>query len=425
MSLKSRLKYIKSNKTLVNGTLFSLYSFFGQGVSFVLLIILAHYIMPNEYGLLSLFSTVTSVLGLVFGLSSSGYVSVVFFNESRTEFNKDFTCIFIINIITVLIYFVALISAGPFISKLLSLPLDVLYLAGFIVLFNKLYQFQQDLHRLKEELKIFGVLSCSNAILNFLTAIFFVVYLNWSWIGRIYSLVTYSAIFAIISIIYLVKEKYFDLHDIKKRFVPILKWSLPLIPHLAANWIKQGLDRYIINDSYTSYDVGIFSFALNLTSVIITIGVAFNNSNSVTLYQILSSNTTNAQKRNEIDNSVKEFLYIYLFISCLVVAGGSILTPIIFPNYSMAVPYFIILGVYGFLQCVYFLYCNIFFYYKNTRELMYITFFSALLHLGLSLLLTKYSLYLTAIIYLVSIGVVDLLVIKLGRKMMLDKLTDK
>lgn len=49
-------------------------------------------------------------------------------------------------------------------------------------------------------------------------------------------------------------------------------WGIPLIPHLATSWIKQGGDRYIINYYYTLAEVGIFSFALNLSNIIDMIG---------------------------------------------------------------------------------------------------------------------------------------------------------
>lgn len=413
---------IKNNKTLLNGSLFSLYSFFGQGVSFVLLIILAKYIMPHEYGYLSLFTTLTTVLGLFFGFSSSGYLSIVYFKKTRQEFNKDFSSIVVLEVLTAAIYFLALLIFGKSLSHLLDLPLNILYMGGIIVFSNKLFGIQQNLYRLNENLKLYGILSCSNAIINFLSAIFFVVYLNLNWIGRIYSMVAYSIIFGVIALCFFIKENYFSFTDLRKRFYPILLWSMPLIPHLATNWIKQGLDRYIINYHYSTYEVGIFSFAMNLTSIILSVGVAFNNSNSVALFKLLSSDTPLDDKTKVLRKSTKEFLLIYVAISTIVILGGTILTPLVFPKYSLSVPYFIILGIYGFLQCIYLLYCNYFFYYKKTKSLMYITFWSSILHLSLSLIFTRYSLYCTAFIYLISMAIVDYFVFRSSKKMLMANL---
>ena len=311
---------------------------------------------------------------------------------------------------------------GQYLSNLLDLPLDILYMGGLIVFSNKFFGMQQNLYRLNENLKLYGILSCGNAILNFLSAIFFVVYLDLNWIGRIYSMVAYSIIFGIIAICFFIKEDYFNFTNLKNRFYPILLWSRPLIPHLATNWIKQGLDRYIINYHYSTYEVGIFSFAMNLTSIILSVGVAFNNSNSVALFKMLSTNESSENKRKALNRSTKEFLLIYVVISIMVILSGTLLTPLIFPKYSLSVPYFIILGIYGFLQCVYLLYCNYFFYYNRTKNLMYITFWSAIMHLVLSLLFTRYSLYCTAFIYLISMAIVDYFVFKSSKKMLMANL---
>ena len=86
------LRNIKSNKTLLKGGLFSLYSFVNKGFSFILLLILANYIVPAEYGYLSLFSTVVMVLGYFMALSSEGYMSVAFFHEGESGIKKTFSC---------------------------------------------------------------------------------------------------------------------------------------------------------------------------------------------------------------------------------------------------------------------------------------------------------------------------------------------
>ena len=48
------LNCLLGNKLLLKGALFSFFSFFNQGASFLLLIILANYIAPSDYGTLSL-----------------------------------------------------------------------------------------------------------------------------------------------------------------------------------------------------------------------------------------------------------------------------------------------------------------------------------------------------------------------------------
>ena len=70
----------------------------------------------------------------------------------------------------------------------------------------------------------------------------------------------------------------------------MLLWGIPLIPHLATSFVRQGCDRFIINNYYTIEDVGIFSLALNLSNVIAIFGSGFNQSNSINLQQYYTIN---------------------------------------------------------------------------------------------------------------------------------------
>ena len=79
--IKDYLKKLGESKTLLHGVLFSGFSFVNRGFIFLLLLILANFISPAEYGYLSLFSTVIMILGFFICLSSEGYMSVSYFQE--------------------------------------------------------------------------------------------------------------------------------------------------------------------------------------------------------------------------------------------------------------------------------------------------------------------------------------------------------
>lgn len=77
----NKIRNLSKNKVLLNGTLFSLFSFINRGFSFLLLLILANYILPKDYGYLSLFVTVSMVVGFFIALSTDGYLSVAFLKK--------------------------------------------------------------------------------------------------------------------------------------------------------------------------------------------------------------------------------------------------------------------------------------------------------------------------------------------------------
>ena len=127
---------------------------------------------------------------------------------------------------------------------------------------------------------------------------------------------------------------------------------------------------------------------------------------------------SNDEKLNILGHQIRTMLKIYTFVSVIISLGVTVLIPIILPTYHNSIKYFLILSLYGLGICVYFIYTNYLFYYKSTKQLMYVTFLSACLHLLLSLLLTRYSLFYTCISYVITQFIVVILIRHIALKLM-------
>lgn len=414
------IKKIRNNRLLLNGSLFALYSFFQRGTAFILLIILAKFISPADYGSMSLFNTVSSLFGYFIGLNTAGYVSVSYFanKNNRDEFRYDFTTIIITTFASIIFLCICIYPFSSSLSAIASITPAFLYLALFIASFQTFFQILLNYQRIQEKVIDYGIYSCSNSILTFLFVIIFVLYLKQGWHGYVYGQLITLTIITGLSIYLFYKWELFSLKGLSfKRFKEIASWGIPLIPHLGAIWIRQGMDRYIIDNHHSTADVGFFSFAINLVSVIVMVGMSFNNTFSVNIFNTLSSDISLKQKKQRLKRQSKKIMIIYIVSSVLIILGASIFIPIIMPNYKDSIQYFYILSLYGLSQCFYFLYCNYLFYYKRTKTLMYITFGSSILHLLLSLLLTPYSLFFTCCIYVFIQIIIVCFVRKIGLRL--------
>ena len=402
---------IKNNKTVIYGGLYSLYSFIGKGVSFVLMIILAKYILPAEYGHLSLFSTASTLLGFFMGFSSFGYMTISYFKKTKEEFKKDFSAIISLYLFTSVIFSIIVLMAGDFLANKSHLSVQLLWYIIIISLFDSFFFINQDLFRIKEKIVGYGIFSCGNALVNFVLSIVFVIFLQQSWLGRINAQVICTVFFGIVALCYFIKCDYFDFRLSWKRYKTILLWSLPIIPHLATNWIRQGCDRYIIDYHYSIYEVGVFSFALTLVSIFSMIGYAFNSTNSVSLYKLLSSKD-DPNVAYKISRLTKLTFWTYTGACVFLTVFFPILVVVFLPKYTSSLGYFFVLSFFGYLECLYFIYINYLFYYGKTKMIMSMTFGTSLLHLLLSLILTQYSLYYTAFIYILIDGILLFLIRK-------------
>lgn len=416
MHLKE-LKNIKDNKTLINGALFSIYAFIGRGIGFLILIVLANYIPPSDYGTLSLFNTVVMLMGFFVSFSTYGYAGISFFKETKEIFHRDFTVIFIYLLLSVILISIILLLSHSKISQIVGIESRLLWVALVVASLNVFFQLHTDYYRMREKVGRYGMMNVGNALLNALMTLVLVVYFAQGWMGRVNAQLFVTFIFGVFSLLYFVYYRFFDFHFSKDRMKLILIWGLPQIPHLATNWIRQGCDQYIINYNYSTNEVGLFSFALNLVSILTMIGMAFNSSNSVSIFKILADKNI-CEKRLLLQKNTRNIFYIYIVAAIVVCFMSFILVPIVLPKYVGSLQYFFILIMYGFMMCMYLLYCNYLFYYGYTKQLMYITFGSSLIHLCLSLLLTHFSLYFTAIIYVVSQSLCVCLVYRLSNKVL-------
>lgn len=401
---------IRNNRSILNGGLFAIYSFFSKGIAFLLVLILASFLTPDDFGRLSMFNTMVALFLIVVSFATNGYGSISYFNDTKEDFKNSISIILLYGVIS--LFVIALPIVFIIYVPVIDIPFSSYYCWYALLIAFCLFVFgiHQDYYRVQEKIRAYGVFNCGSAVANMILSIFLVVIVFHTWEGRMYAYLGCSVALCIISLILLNKDKLLVVPTNKKKWKEILFWGIPMIPHAASGWLKQGADQYIINSNYTVYEVGIFGFAMTLTNIIATIGSAFNSSHSVSVFKILSSDATD--KILALKKQTRLMLIVYIAASIVTVIASTVLVLLFYDKYRVSLPYFWILSISGLLQCVYFLYCNYLFYYSNTKQLMYITFTTSIIHLLLSLIFTRYSLFLTACIYVLSQMIMNAFVYK-------------
>ena len=374
------IQRILNNKNFRNGALFALFSFFNTGINFVIMMVMARFIKPDSYGQLSLFTTMVSLLSIFICLNTNGFIGVNFFSSSKETAMCCFT------------------SALEEVSGLTIVY--QFYAISFCAL-NVMNALLLDVWRLEEKVWRYGTFSVLLVICNLILTVLFVGFLRWDWQGRMYAQVITCAGFAVLAFYILTKKNYLRMVFPKKEdFVGAYRFGIPLIPHTTSFWLRQGLDRYVINAFTTQAMVGLFSFAANFANIIQIIGSAFNASYSVNIYKTLA--TANIDSVKLLRRNCWYLVGVYFVITLLIFLFASLLIPFAFPQYNDCIIYLFPLCGGAMFQCFYLVYVNILFFYKRTKILMYITFTCSLLHCIMSLLLTKYGVIYTAYISLFS-----------------------
>ena len=141
------------------------------------------------------------------------------------------------------------------------------------------------------------------------------------------------------------------------------------------------------------------------------------------IFKVLGDKTiTNREKKQKLLFQRKQFVKIYCILTLITTVIGYFIFPLVLPKYANSMNYFLLLAIWGLGQCLYLLYTNYLFYYDKTKSIMYITFCTSLLHLLLSLLLTRYSLFFTCSIYIITQFVICFFIRKKAKSLLVKYL---
>lgn len=397
MRVSTNIVHIIHSKNFKHGILYTVFSFVNSGISFILLLILAKYLTPSDYGFLNLFTTFVTLLNIIIALCTTSYITVSFFQKSRGELQKIILIAFATSTAMLMILACILIIIPNLVEKCVGVPLEYLWLGLLICYFAIFNNINLDIWRLEEKPIAYGFYSVSFAVCNFILSFWLIVSMKEGWQGRVYAWFIIGFIYFFISVLFLIKRGFLVISfPSLKLFKETYAYALPLLPHTASFWLKQDLDRYIINYFHDQATVGYFSFAMNLSAIIGIVGMAFNATNSVYIYKKLSEGYHKV--KGVLSKQTRIMTIVFLVVGIGVGLFAVSLIYFFIPRYEGSLQYILPLCLSGFFQCIYLLWVNYLFYYKKTKQLMHITLSTAIMQVALSLWLTPYSPLFTAYI---------------------------
>lgn len=392
-----KINRIRKDSTVRNGALFSFFSFLNKGISFILLTIIARFLAPDSYGIINLFNTNISIFAILICLNTSGLISINFFKKSTEEFKRTISTVLLLALIGFLFLSLIVFILGVLCNGAFGISAYYQWLSLWVCLFTLISNINLDIWRIEEKVVSYGIYSTIISLLNFGLTVLFVVVIKKDWEGRVYAhILSYLIAFGF-SLIFLIKRKFItNIFPTRESIKECLRFGVPLMPHDASTWIRQGLDNLYINSFHSSALVGIFGFSSNFANIIHIIGQAFNNTNSVYIYKNLASDDDSVKTR--LRRQTRLMILFYVVISISVGLASAAFIFYFFPNYHDSIKYLPLLCLSGFFRCIYFQFVNFIFYFGKTKGLMYISFGFSVLHTLLSFCLTRYSLFYTAII---------------------------
>ncbi len=362
-------------------SLYTLVGVIGAGINFFIMPVLSHYLIPSDYGLLSLFNTYITILIPVVSISAYSLLSVDYFKQTdKSIYASQFTSIQIIPIFnTALLAIFAWIFYGRFADDLELKGAGVQW--GYIILALTLFsiyyeQFIQFLI-IQKKAGAFAFFSLTKVSIEISLTFYFIVQKGWAWEGRMYSWLIVSVLFFIIAFIYfyrqgMIKGK-IQLHYIREGIV----FGGPLVLHGIGKLVVNQSDRLFIAKMVPNgiSEAGIYSVGYTVGSLVLVAVNAFFNFYTPFLMERLSN--LNDERKLQI----VKMGYWYIMGCAGLLMFILIFTPILFtyfidPVYLPGLKYVFWVSLGYCFWGAYMFFSGFIFYLKRSRVLGWLAVFN-------------------------------------------------
>jgi O-antigen/teichoic acid export membrane protein len=284
-----------------------------SSLPFLLIPFLAKNLTVEGYGTVGIFQSVAGLFITLFGIGSVSLLIREYVSK-YDQFTTLVTASLIITIVnSLLIIFMCYIFKSSLI-ELLSIDIFIIYLAvsyAIPIIFINITLVQ--LH-LKDDIVKYVVIQLSHSMLTVLLSILLVEFTSLDYLGRIMGMIMGAASISIMSLFILVKFKlvsFGKVQPIKNEIRCILKYGIPLLPHIIISFFIGSLDKFYINSQYTSLILGSYMISFQISNIINVVCLSVSKIYQPWFFKQLHNGTRNTEVRVYF---LLGFLFIFLFL---------------------------------------------------------------------------------------------------------------
>ena len=392
MVLKA-LNIFKKSSLVRDTFIYTLTDAFGKALGFIILPFLSYYLTPDDLGLATNFTVLTSITVLLAGSVMVNALPYFFYDQNNEERRSFISNLLILCSVICLILLAVFFLFRNTAINYLKLNFEVILLAIPVTLAQLIQNANLVLFRLEEKPKLFAIYQVSYILLHIILMVVMVIVFRLGGYGRIYADIIAFMIMAVFHFYRLVKGGYIELRINYKYIKDLLKFGIPLLPHSLSFWLKGGADKIIITNFCGLYQNGLYSMALTMNSIYNLVSNALMNAYVPSLQKRLTSLTPENEKTEKNSIIKQNYLIIAVFsiIAVLSVVGAWILL-----NYLVELKYkesfkFVPLLILGqWIYCIYNLSIQYIYKEKKTLILGAITFLGSLVQIFLTWLFVRF-----------------------------------
>ncbi len=376
-----------NKKLLKSLSIYTFANLLNASIPFFLLPILTNTLTPEDYGVISIFQLILSFSVPLTGLNAEGAVSREYFSDNvdKNYFSKYVSNAVLIVIIVSIIMLSLVVLSGSYIQQLTDFPSPWLWVVVVCAFSNNISEILLAVWQVKYKSIQYSIFKILKTLVEFGLTIFLILNINKSWESRVNGQMIASILFVLLAFFFLYKEKLLSLKLEKEKVKSILKFGIPLIPHVTGAVVITMIDRLFIAKMIGVSEAGLYAVGFQVAQLISLLQNSFNIAWVPWFYDKLNEKSANTNLK------IVKFTYLYFCIMLAVAFAVSFSAPLIFKifigqEYTKAIDFVFWIALGFAFNGMYKMVVNYFFYIKETYWVSVITFVTA----GINLVLIYY-----------------------------------
>lgn len=354
------------------------------GIPFLLLPFLTAYLSPEDYGRLSNFNALITLLTPLVGISFVASYTRQYYKEdvnindyAQTGINTQI----ILTAITALVFFIL----EDWLIELTGLDSIYIRVVSWYCLVFSISEIIFTAWRIENKVWSFFFLRLIRTLVDVGVTLFLVMILSFGYHGRILGILSATVLIALITVGFLVNRGAIGLKVDRKYLNHVLNYGAPLIPHALGGAIVNISDKFVITEKLGLDANGMYSVAFQVGLIIALVQNSFNQAWVPWFYKMCSNIT------DSIKVKIVKISYLY-YLGLAVVTGLLYLfTPLIYKlfgnDFSSGSELVIWIAIGFFFNGLYKMKVNYLFYLEKTKIIGAITILIAIINIVLNFIL--------------------------------------
>lgn len=299
-----------------NSAIYTFGSIITKGMSIFIIPIYTRFLSVSEFGVMDLFSVISSIVNIVITLEISQAVAMYYQSaKNNHEKTQYVSTAFLFTLFIYMLYlFISLIFSKKFAIILFDdiLYKDVFIYASISISTSGIFYFTYNQLKWQIQPKNSMIVSVLNVAITALVAIYLLIYLDLKvhsiFIGQIFGNIISSAL-----AIYFTKNTYMLIFNYQK-LKEMIKFSFPLVFSGIVAFIGIYADRIAIKDLLGLQELGIYGVAYRFASISSLVMIGFQNSLMPLIYKNYKKTQTSAE--------ISQIFNIFVFFALVILAAS-------------------------------------------------------------------------------------------------------